>query len=136
MAKRKTAASACTFCGSLRVLEADYFEAWSGLGAGGVRPAGGLLVTAKVPLGGRRNLLKKSPVAVEVCVDCGTIRLRATDLRGFARRVNRKGLPHGDVNVVRGSAAGPVGRCNEPQNNQMQQTKPALASCRGLRRSG
>ena len=74
MAKQGSAGQGCASCGSLRVLKVDDLEAGNGLGAGGVR------VTAKIALGARRNKLRTSTVAAEVCVDCGVIRLRAQDV--------------------------------------------------------
>jgi hypothetical protein len=62
----------CSSCGSRHLLRADYL-ATGAMGAA-------MTVTAKVSLGGRKILLKKSAVAADVCLDCGIIRLCATDL--------------------------------------------------------
>ena len=69
MKQRKSSGAACSSCNSSRILAGDRFGGLSGVS-----------VTAKVPIGSRRVLLKTSEVAAEVCVDCGAVRLRATDL--------------------------------------------------------
>ena len=62
----------CPSCGSRHLLRADSLST--------VAMVEGMSVTAKVPLAGRKTLLKKSSVVADVCLDCGVIQFRAADL--------------------------------------------------------
>ena len=54
--------------------------------------AAGMSVTAKVRLGQGKTRLKKSRVAADVCLDCGVIRLCATDLATLREASDARGV--------------------------------------------